>query len=50
LLLAQEVANMAKAPHATSEVKAKLTLMIVLFLAFMSPSRLVFAYSIAELP
>jgi hypothetical protein len=49
-LLAQDVAKIAKAPHATNEVKARLTFVIVLFLAFISPSRLVFAYSIAEAP
>jgi hypothetical protein len=31
-----------------NEAKAILDFMIVLFVAFMSPSRLVFAYSIAE--
>jgi hypothetical protein len=33
-----------------NETKAKLDFTIVFFLAFMSPSRLVFAYSIAERP
>jgi hypothetical protein len=49
-LFAQEPASSAKAPHMASEVKAILTRMIVLFLAFMSPSWLVFVYSIAERP
>ena len=52
-LLAQDVANVAniaRATHSASEVKAKLTFTIVLFVAFMSPSRLVFVYSIAEAP
>jgi hypothetical protein len=52
-LLAQDVenvANIARAKHSASEVKAKLAFTIVLFVAFMSPSRLVFAYSIAEAP
>jgi hypothetical protein len=44
-LLAQEIANIAKTPHMARE---KLDLTIVLLLAFMSPSRLVFTYSIAE--
>jgi hypothetical protein len=42
-LPAQEVPKIAKAPHATSEVKARLALTIELFFAFMSPSWLVFA-------
>jgi hypothetical protein len=49
-LFAQEPASSAKAPHMASEAKARLTFMIVLFLAFMSPSWLVFTYSIAERP
>jgi hypothetical protein len=49
-LLAQEVVNVAKTAHTASEAKARLTFTIILFLAFMSPSRLVFAYSIAERP
>jgi hypothetical protein len=47
---AQEAANIPKAIHMASEAKARLTFTIVLFLAFMSPSRLVFTYSIAEGP
>jgi hypothetical protein len=47
LLLEQAPANIAKALQTVSEVKAKLVLVMV-FLAFMSPSRLVFEYSIAE--
>jgi hypothetical protein len=49
-LLPQELAKITKALQTATEVKAKLVLIIVLFLAFMSPSRLVFAYSITERP